>query len=56
MYVVEASECAQEILDESSGDGWVQQYQRWLGDAYQKAVAQLDNHTDQQKARHDRYN
>ncbi|KAI0214933.1 hypothetical protein LSAT2_033045 [Lamellibrachia satsuma] len=41
--------------DESSGDGWVQQHQRRLRDAYQKAATQLDNHADQRKARHDRH-
>ena len=43
------------VCCESSGDGWVQQHQRRLRDAYQKAATQLDNHADQRKARHDRH-
>ena len=41
--------------EESSCDGWVQQHQRRLHDAYAKAATQLNSHADQRKARHDRH-
>ena len=41
--------------EESSCDGWVQQHQRRLHDAYAKAATQLNNHADQRKTRHDRH-
>ena len=41
--------------EESSCDGWVQQHQRRLHDAYAKAATQLNNHADQRKPRHDRH-
>ena len=37
--------------EESSCDGWVQQHQRRLHDAYAKAATQLNNHADQRKTR-----